>query len=114
MALLTATRPTGALPVATYTPAAVAASDTISANDLGVNGAYLIIINGGASSDTVTITDPGTTAAGSSATNPTNAVANGTTEVMRISPRFVNPSTNLVTVTHSYTTTVTYVLLPIG
>jgi hypothetical protein len=33
---------------------------------------------------------------------------------MRISPSFVNPATGVATVTHSFTTTVTYVLLPIG
>lgn len=112
MALLTATRPTVA--GVAWSPAAVSASDTISAADLGTNGAYLVIINGGGSSDTVTITDPGLTPAGSAATNPANAVANGTTEVMRISPNFVNPSTGVATVTHSFTTSVTCVLLPIG
>lgn len=112
MALLTATRPT--IAGVAYTPAAVSASDTIAAADLGVNGAFLIIVNGGGSSDTVTVVDPGTTPAGSAATNPTNAVANATTEVMRISPQFVNPSTGVVTITHSFTTSVTYVLLPIG
>lgn len=112
MALLTATRPTVA--GVAWSPAAVSASDTIAAADLGTQGAYLVIINGGGSPDTVTITDPGTTPAGSAATNPTNSVTNATTEVMRISPAFVNASTGVATVTHSFTTSVTYVLLPIG
>jgi hypothetical protein len=112
MALLTATRPT--IAGVAYTPAAVSASDTIAAADLGTQGAFLIIVNGGASPDTVTVVDPGTTAAGSAATNPTNSVVNATTEVMRISPAFVNPSTGVATVTHSFTTSVTCVLLPIG
>lgn len=112
MALLSATRPT--IAGVAWSPAAVSSSDTISANDLGTQGAFLVIINGGGSSDTVAVVDPGTTPAGSAATNPSNAVANGTTEVMRISPQFVNPTTGLVTVTHSFTTSVTYVLLPIG
>jgi hypothetical protein len=43
-----------------------------------------------------------------------NAVTNGTTEVMYISPRAVNPTTGVVTVAHSFTTTVTCVLLPLG
>lgn len=112
MALLTATRPTVA--GVAYTPAAVAASDTIAAADLGTQGAYLIIVNGGGSPDTVTVVDPGLTPAGSAATNPTNSVTNATTEVMRISPQFVNSATGVATVTHSFTTSVTYVLLPIG
>jgi hypothetical protein len=112
MALLTATRPT-ATGVA-WTPAAVSASDTISASDLGDRGAYLVIINGGGSSDNVTVSDSGLTAAGNPATTAANAVANGTSEVMYISPRAVNPSTQVVTVTHSFTTSVTYVLLPLG
>lgn len=112
MALLTATRPTTA--GVAWSPAAVSASDTISAADLGTQGAYLVIINGGGSPDTVTLVDPGLTPAGSAATNPTNSVTNATTEVMRISPAFVNPSTGVATVQHSFTTSVTCVLLPIG
>lgn len=112
MALLTATRPTTA--GVAWSPAAVSASDTISSSDLGSQGAYLVVINGGGSPDTVTVVDPGLTPAGSAATNPTNSVTNATTEVMRISPAFVNPSTGFATVTHSFTTSVTCVLLPIG
>lgn len=112
MALLTATRPTAA--GVAWSPAAVSSSDTISASDLGTLGAHLVIINGGGSSDSVTVSDAGLTPAGNAATTPANAVANGTSEVMYISPKAVNPSTGVVTVTHSFTTSVTYVLLPLG
>jgi hypothetical protein len=112
MALLTATRPTAA--GVAWTPAAVSASDTISSSDLGSLGAYLVIINGGASPDNVTVSDAGLTAAGNPATTTANVVTNATTEVMYISPRAVNPSTGFVTVTHSFTTSVTCVLLPVG
>lgn len=112
MALMTATRPTAAGVL--WSPAAVSASDTISANDLGTNGAHLVIINGNASPTNVTVSDSGATAAGNPATTTPNAVANATTEVMYISPRAVNPTTSVVTVTYSVTATVTYVLLPIG
>jgi hypothetical protein len=112
MAALSATQPTAA--GVAWTPAAVSASDTISSSILGSNGAYLVVINGGGSSDNVTVSDSSLTPAGNAATTPANAVANGTTEVMYISPRAVNPSTGVVTVTHSFTTSVTYVLLPIG
>lgn len=112
MALLTATQPTAA--GVAWTPAAVSASDTISASSLGSLGAYLVIINGGGSPDNVTVSDSSLTPAGNPATTTPNAVTNATTEVMYISPRAVNPSTGVVTVTHSFTTSVTYVLLPIG
>lgn len=112
MAALTATTPTAA--GAAWTPAAVSASDTISASILGSLGAYLVILNGGASPDNVTVSDAGLTPASNAATTTANAVANGTSEVMYISPRAVNLATGVVTVTHSFTTSVTYVLLPLG
>lgn len=112
MALLTATQPTAA--GVAWTPAAVSASDTVSAANLGTRGAYLVVINGGGSSDTVTVVDASTTPAGNAASNLTNAVANGTTEVMFIPPQTVNASTGVTTITHSFTTSVTCVLLPIG
>jgi hypothetical protein len=112
MALLTATVPTAA--GVTWTPAAVSASDTISSSDLGDRGAYLIVINGGGSSDNVTVSDSGSTPGGNTATTAAVAVANGTTKAIFISPRKVNPSTSVVTVTHSFTTSVTYVLIPLG
>jgi hypothetical protein len=112
VAALTSTVPTAA--GVAWTPAAVSASDTITAAQLGSLGAYLVIINGGGSSDTVTISDGGSTPAGNAGTALTNAVANATTEVMYIPPKTVNLATQLTTVTHSFTTSVTYVLLPIG
>jgi hypothetical protein len=112
MALLTATRPTAAGVV--WTTAAVSASDTIAAADLGQIGAWLFINNGGGSPDTVTVVDASLTPAGNAATNLTNSVTNGTAEIMFIPAKTVNPSTLVTTITHSFTTTVTYVLLPLG
>lgn len=112
MAALSATTPTAAGVV--YTGAAVAASDTIASSILGTLGAYLVVINGGGSSDTVTISDSGLTPAGNAATAGTVAVANGVTKAIYISPKAVNPSTGVVTIAHSFTTSVTYVLLPLG
>jgi hypothetical protein len=112
MAALTATTPVAA--GTTWTPAAVASSDTISATQLGAYGAYLLVINGGGSSDTVAISDSGSTPAGNAGTSSGGAVTNGTSKIFYISPRAVNVSTGLVTVTHSFTTSVTYVLLPLG
>lgn len=112
MALLTATQPTAA--GVAWTPAAVSASDTISAANLGTRGAYLVVINGGASPDTVGLTDPSLAPTGNPGTYAGNTVTNATTKVMFISPAYVNPSTGVATVTHTFITSVTCVLLPIG
>ena len=96
--------------------AAVASTDTIAQSVMGPKGCYLEIINGGASPDVVTISDAGLTPAG----NPlatgtiTDTVTNGTSQIFYIGAQSVNPSTNLVTVTHSFTTSVTYKLYPNG
>ena len=113
MAALTATTPTvtGTVDVG----AAVSASDTIDQSILGSRGAYLDITNAGGSSDTVTISDYGTTAAGNalSSNQYTVTVANGSSKVIWIKPQQVNPATGLVTVAHSFTTSVTYELYPL-
>lgn len=110
MAALTALTPTvtGVVNAA----AAVSASDTIDASILGNGGAYLEIINGNASSDTVTITDYGATAAGNALPSNTfsKSVANATSQIFWIRPGMQNPATGLVTITHSVTATVTYKL----
>jgi len=114
MAALTATTPTRAGTVSAG--AAVAASDTISAAQLGVLGALLEIINGNASPDNVTITDPGATPAGSTLSGGTYAatVTNATAKIFYVSPKQVDTVTGLVTITHSVTSTVTYKLYPLG
>lgn len=97
-------------------PAAVAASDTIAQAVLGPNGALLSINNGGGSSDTVTISDAGTTGAGNALASGAVtglSVANGTSKVFRLWPSQVNPATGLITITHSFTTSVTYQLYAI-
>lgn len=110
MAALTLTVPTAA--GVAWTPAAVSASDTISQSQLGTAGCWLIIINGGGSSDTVGRSDASLTPAGGAAAAFTNPVANGTSEVMFIPAKAADPATGNVTITHSFITTVTYVLLP--
>ena len=92
---------------ATYT--AVAASDTITILD----GSAILILhvkNAGGSVDTVTITDPGTTPAGSAATNPTRTVTNATEKFIPLDPRYAN-SSGVITVAHSFTTSVTCAVL---
>ena len=97
------------------TGAAVSASDTIDQSVLGARGAYLEIVNGNASSDTVTISDYGTTPAGNALTSNqyTVTVANGASKIIWIKSSQVNPSTGQVTVAHSVTATVTYKLYPV-
>lgn len=102
MALLTNVQPIGFGTL--MVPAAVSASDTINADPRGV---ILEVINGGASPDTVTVVDPGLTAAGSSATNPSASVAAGARREFFLGPQFQN-SSGIITVTHSFTTSVTY------
>ncbi len=100
------------------TGAAVAASDTIAQSVMGPRGATLEIINNGAGTDTITISDNGSTGAGNQL--PSNAltgitIANaGASKVFDISPEQVNPTTGLVTITHSQPTGVTYKLYPNG
>lgn len=101
------------------TGAAVAASDTIARSVMGPKGAYLEIINNGAGTDNMTISDHGSTPAGNALTSnqisPAPTVANGgASKIFYIRPEQVNPATNLVTVTHSQPTGVTYKLYPVG
>ena len=112
MSALVATVPTRA--GATSAGAAVAASDTITAAQLGAKGALLEIINGNASPNSVTISDSGSTPAGYSPGSYAATVTNATAKVFKIDPRQVDPATGLVTVTNSVTATVTYKLYPLG
>lgn len=114
MAALVAVTPTN---TGTLNPgAAVAASDTIDRAVMGAKGCYLEIINGNAAPDNVTISDAGLTPSGNALSGGTigDTVTNGTSQVYLIRPDQVNPATNLVTVTHSVTATVTYKLYPVG
>lgn len=111
MAAMTATTPTR---TGTATSgAAVSASDTIAASILGANGALLEIINGGGSPDNMTISDATVTATGAAAASNAPSVTNGTSKVFLVKPAQAD-ATGVVTVTHSFTTSVTYKLYPIG
>lgn len=114
MATLTATTPAR---LGTVTPgAAVASSDTIPAAAFGSRGVLLEILNGNASVDNITISDAGSTPAGSplSPASYVASVTNGTNKIFLIKPQQLNPTTKVVTVTHSVTATVTYKLYPLG
>ena len=112
MGALAVTTPTRA---GTASPgAAVAASDTIARGILGSLGGILEIINGGGSSDSMTISDASSTITGAAAAANAPSVANGTNKVFKITPDMFDPVTGLVTITHSFTTSVTYKLYPVG
>lgn len=110
MAALTATVPANAGTVTSG--AAVAASDTISVSVMGQRGAYLEIINGNASPDSMTISDAGSSPSGNAVGTIAGSVTNATSKVFFIDKRQASPTTGLVTVTHSVTSTVTYKLYP--
>lgn len=111
MAALSLTTParTGTV---TTAGAAVSASDTISASVLGSRGCYLQIINGNAASDSMTISDASVTATGAAAAANAPSVTNATSKIFFISPKQVDGTTGLVTITHTITATVTYLLYP--
>jgi hypothetical protein len=97
-----------------FTAAAVSASDTVNASQLGTLGGHLLVFNGGGSPDTVAISDGGLTPAGQAGASTGSAVTNATNEAFYISPKQVDPATGLVTITHSFTTSVTCLFIPIG
>ena len=112
MAALTATTPTRA---GVATPGAnVASTDTIARAVMGPKGCLLEILNGNASPDSMTISDATTTSTGAAAAANAPSVTNGTNKVFKINPEQADSVTGLVTITHSFTTTVTYKLYPIG
>lgn len=111
MAVLTAITPTRL--GAASAGAGVAASDTIEARHLGTRGAYLEILNAGAGVDNITISDSGATPAGTPPGTYPVSVTNGTNKEFYISPQQLDPTTGVVTVTHSLTAGVTYKLRPI-
>ena len=94
--------------------AAVASSDTIAASVLGALGAFLEIINGNASPDSMTISDASSTPTGAPAAANAPSVTNATQKIFKITPGMADPVTGLVTITHSVTATVTYKLYPLG
>ncbi|WP_229401915.1 hypothetical protein [Micromonospora okii] len=106
MALLTATSVPGGTAV-TVPSAAVNSTDTISGSDVGQFGALLVVTNGGGSSITVTITDPGVTAVGNAGTTVAQSIPAGARRWLRILPGHVNRSTGVATVAYSGTTSVT-------
>lgn len=118
MAALAAITPTNTGTASTG--AAVAASDTIAVSVMGPRGATLELINAGAGTDTITLSDSGRTPAGNALNlSPGGVVSttlanSGASKVFDISVEQADPTTGLVTITHSQPTGVTYKLYPNG
>ena len=107
MALLTTQQIVKPKLAASYGP--VAASDTITADPTAT--LILHVKNAGGSTDNITVSDAGSSPGGNPATSYATSVANATEGFIPIDPRLVNPTTGLVTVTHSFTTSVTCAVL---
>ena len=90
---------------------AVSASDTI----IPSSGLILHVKNAGGSTDNVVVGDGGVTPAGNSSTGRTIAVAATTgNQEIYIPPSAADPATGLITITHSFTTSVTCALKRVG
>lgn len=87
--------------------------DTINGNDVA-NGCILEVKNGSGSSITVTLVDPGKTAAGNATVSPQTSgvttIAAGATRRIKPSAAFIDSSSNTITVNYSSVTSVTYEL----
>lgn len=107
MAVYNVQQISGAGTTASYT--AVSASDTTG--DISNGRCFLHVKNAGGSSDTVTLVTPGTVGPGLAIADNAVAVANGT-------EKFIGPLDpalygSVVTITHSFTTSVTAAILSI-
>lgn len=106
MALIAAQQAVVAGAVLTY--GAVAASDTINAQ----GGPFILLVkNDSATPDTVTIVIPGTTPFGAAEPDQVVSVAAGAEKAILVSSDAQDPTTGLITVTHSQVATVTCAVL---
>lgn len=104
-----------ALPLQTMTAAGLAPSttsaggsgDTVALASATDDRSFLQVTNGSASPITVTLADPGVTPAGNSGTATAVSVAASATKLFPLSPALVNPSTGVINITYSSSTTVT-------
>lgn len=92
---------------------AVASTDTIVPN-LGYKY-VLVVVNGNASPDVVTITPSGVDPFGRTLPTKTVSVTNGTTSYIFLAQQqlLADPITGLITITHSVTATVTCAVIAI-
>ena len=91
----------------------VAATDTIARAVSGPNGCLLEIINGNAATDNMTISDASLTTTGGAAAAIAPAIPTAQNRIFKIHNDQFDPVTQVVTITHSVQTTVSYKLYPI-
>ena len=101
MALLTAQPIVVTGLAATY--GAVSASDTVAAD----SGLFLHVKNAGGSSDTVTVVVPGTTYGQNNPDYTVSVPATTGERFIPLYPAIADPTTGLITILHSFTTSVT-------
>jgi hypothetical protein len=82
---------------------AVSASDTFLPDD----DLIYVVKNGGGSPDTVAVVDASTTQAGNASANLSFSVPAAGERWLYVNRNAVNPNTGFITVTHSFTTSVT-------
>lgn len=107
MAALALTTPTRA--GATVTPTGVAATDTVARALLP---ATLRIDNGNAGTDNMTISDASATTTGGAAAALAPSLTTGQKKAFKLHPDMCDPTTGLITITHSVQTSVNYELYP--
>lgn len=111
MALLTAQNVPVTGVQATYS--AVSASDTVTPES---NTLIYHVKNAGGSPDTVTIVVPGTDQFGQARPDVAVTVTNGTEKFiyLTLQQQLADPTTGVITITHSFTTSVTAALLRVA
>lgn len=92
---------------ATLTPRSAASGDKITPDD----NLALIITNGSGSSMTCTAAVPGTTSYGENNPDPARTIAAGATVGFKLQRDWADPSDQLIALTWSSTTTVTYLVV---
>lgn len=107
MAALALTTPTRA--GATVTPTGVGATDTVARALLP---AMLRIDNGNAATDNMTISDASSTATGGAAAALAPSIPTTGKRAFKLHPEMCDPTTGVITITHSVQTSVNYELYP--
>lgn len=102
-----------AVPAAGLALATTAASggDTVAPSGPNDDRCFLYVNNGGGSSITVSLADPGTTPAGNAGTVTPVSVAAGAFKLIALPPGAINPATGTIAITYSATATVTVAAL---
>lgn len=102
--------------MATYTAEAITRAGMVPTARTAASGdklapadnASIWVINGDASSKTITFANPGNNEDGEANPDPARTVVNGTTKAISVNPKWADPSDGLIALTWSATTSVTF------